>query len=352
MRILGIETSCDETALAIVEGRGERTNLVRSLVASQVAIHKKYGGVVPEVAARCHAEALPAMLDELLGKTRSRTFDAIAVTAGPGLITSLRVGVDAARSLAFAWQKPLIAVNHIEGHIAANWLDSKGLPQFPVLALVVSGGHTEIILVRDHGEYDMLGATRDDAAGEAFDKVAKVVGLGYPGGPAVSKSAEGGDPTAIPFPRPMLASGDLDFSFSGLKTAVLQHVQVHGRRRVADIAASFQAAAVDVLVKKTIVAAGQVQPKTIVLAGGVAANTVLRTALRLAVSERLPGVQYIEPRLAYTTDNAGMIAAAGYYLFQKGRVSDWQTLEPDAQWEIGRGESTGGGGYGSRGVGA
>lgn len=338
MRILGIETSCDETALALVVGKAGKLKIERSLVASQIDIHKKFGGVVPEVAARQHAEVIPHLLKEILKDVSEKDIDAIAVTAGPGLITSLRVGTDVARSLSFAWNKPLIAVNHIEGHIAANWLEAKDPPTFPVLALIVSGGHTELVLVKDFGNYTMLGATRDDAVGEAFDKVAKMLELGYPGGPEVSKKALEGDMNAIDFPRPMIGSENLDFSFSGLKTAVLQHVQrADLLKDVPDICASFQAAVVDVLVSKTLKAALAVHPKTILLAGGVAANTTLRAALRHAVSERLPKIHYVEPSLEYTTDNAGMIAVAGYFLAQKKKFSDWKDVLPDSQWEIGRG---------------
>ncbi|TAL19205.1 tRNA (adenosine(37)-N6)-threonylcarbamoyltransferase complex transferase subunit TsaD [Patescibacteria group bacterium] len=367
MRILGIETSCDETALAIVEGKGERVRVARELVASQVKIHKKYGGVVPEVAARRHAEVMPWMLKKMLGRERARAFDVIAVTAGPGLITSLRVGVDTARSLAYAWGKPLVAVNHLAGHIAANFIDEitntkyqipntkfqipnsnrKSLSykpfaisraRFPALALVVSGGHTELVLMRDHGVYELLGATRDDAAGEAFDKVGKLLGLGYPGGPAVAKRAEKGDPHAIPFPRPMIHSKDFDFSFSGLKTAVAQYLDVQhpvGHPDIADICASFQEAAVDVLVEKTIRAARRVKPKTILLAGGVAANKELRKRLGIEVARQLPTANCRPPPMKFTTDNAAMIAAAGYFMARKKQFADWRTLEPRANWEIG-----------------
>ncbi len=334
MILLGIETSCDETALAFVEGKGDRVRVIKSLVASQIKIHRRYGGVVPEVAARSHALALPLLLKKILGRERERAFDAIAVAAGPGLITSLRVGTDAARSLALAFDKPLLAVNHLEGHIFANWLGGR-IPELPALALIVSGGHTELVLVRGAGDYLLLGATRDDAAGEAFDKVASMLGLGYPGGPEVSRLAEKGNPEVVPLPRPMITSRDFDFSFSGLKTAIRQTVSRRPAPKRADIAASFEAAVVEVLLAKTMAAAKVTAPKTVLLAGGVAANRALRKALRNAVKKELPGVRYAEPSLEYATDNGAMIAAAGYYLARAGRSNDWRDLEPSAQWEIG-----------------
>jgi N6-L-threonylcarbamoyladenine synthase len=333
MRVLGIETSCDESAVAILEGKGDRVSVLDSIVSSQIEIHEEYGGVVPEVAARNHALNLPIILKRILGKGREKAFDAVAVTSGPGLITSLRVGTDTARVLAYAWGKPLVGVNHLEGHIYANWIGAEP-PKFPALALIVSGGHTELVLMRGHGDYLLLGATRDDAVGEAFDKVAKVLHLGYPGGPKVAKLAEKGRPEAIAFPRPMIASKDYDFSYSGLKTAVLVETN-RARRKKADVCASFQAAAIEVLVEKTVRAVKEFKPKTVLLAGGVSANLVLRKALGRAVADRLPGVAYREPDLAYTTDNASMIAAAGYFALKAGKRSDWRTLDPQAHWEIG-----------------
>ena len=380
MKILGIETSCDETAVAIVEGRGERVRVIRDAVASQIRIHARYGGVVPEVAARAHVEKIDALLRGLrtadYGLRRDgKGIDAIAVTAGPGLITSLRVGVDVARTLAWAWDKPLVGVNHLEGHIYANFIGDengkkrggkgkeKGI-RFPAVVLIVSGGHTELVLMTRHGKYRLLGATRDDAAGEAFDKVAKILGLGYPGGPAVSKLAARGNPDAIDFPRPMIGSKDFDFSFSGLKTAVLYKVRdnfpslraerseakqsrdhgiasssrVLGTPRndkfVRDVCASFEKAAVDVLVEKTIRAAKKYRVKTVLLAGGVSANRRLRKDLGRAVSARLSATHYSLPTLAYTTDNAAMIAAAGYFRARKRQFADPLKLEPRANWQL------------------
>lgn len=336
MRILGIETSCDETSLALVRAERGRFVVEKVLTASQVLTHKKYGGVVPEVAAREHAETIFPVLKKLLGDVRRPKADAIAVTAGPGLITSLRVGVDVGRTLAWLWRKPLVAVNHIEGHIAANWLSDHRIV-FPAVALIVSGGHTELLRVKALGRYELLGATRDDAAGEAFDKVAQLLKLGYPGGPAVAKLAERGDARAVPLPRPMIASGDLDFSFSGLKTAVRGILEAKGKKpKLADLCASFEQAVCDVLVAKTVAAAKKVRAKTVLLGGGVAANARLRTMLAAVVAERLPRARYVAPELSWTSDNAAMIAAAGYFAFKAKRLADPLTLAPDSGWELGR----------------
>jgi N6-L-threonylcarbamoyladenine synthase len=339
MRILGIETSCDETSVALLTVKRGISGIEREMTASQVLKHEAYGGVVPEVAARLHIEALPAIIREM--KLTPKAIDAVAVTRGPGLVTSLRVGTDFARGLAYGWKKPIIGVNHIEGHIAANWIgqrvDAKSPYRFPAIVLVVSGGHTEIILMKAFGRYERLGSTKDDAVGEAFDKVAKMLDLGYPGGPAVSKRAEKGDPASFGLPRPMLSSPDLDFSFSGLKTAVLYTVQ---RKRkwseqdVNDLCAAFQEAAVEVLVAKTVRAAKKHGAKTVFLAGGVAANRTLRG--RLAEACPAPEIRCVLPDLKYCTDNAAMIAMAGAFRFMKtGKGDDWRTFEPDPNWELG-----------------
>jgi N6-L-threonylcarbamoyladenine synthase len=336
MRVLGIETSCDESSVALVEAMDSSVRVVKHLTASQVLKHAEYGGVVPEVAARMHVTALPALMKGLdLGKD---DVDAIAVTRGPGLITSLRVGLDFARGLAYAWDIPIIGVNHIDGHIIANWIDGQmsGVRCFPAVILVVSGGHTEIILMKGFGKYERLGSTKDDAVGEAFDKVAKMLGLGYPGGPVVSKRAEKGDAAKFKLPRPMMASPNLDFSFSGLKTAVLYTVQGSKKwttQDVNDLCASFQEAAVEVLVVKTIRAAKKHKAKTVFLAGGVAANTQLREAL--LVRCQMSDVRCVLPDLKYCTDNAAMIAAAGYFRLSKGKQDNVLKMEPDPNWELG-----------------
>lgn len=337
MIILGIETSCDETAVSVVEGKAERVKALAHVVASQIKTHLKYGGVVPEVAAREHMVAMiPALHTALLqAKVRPENIDAIAVTSGPGLITSLRVGVQAAKTLSFAWRKPLLGVNHIEGHIMANWFLGKQI-KMPALCLVVSGGHTELILMKKHGDYHLIGNTLDDAAGEAFDKVAKLMKIPYPGGPKIQKLAEQGNPAAFDFPRPMLNSANYNFSFSGLKTSVLYFVKKNPqviKKSVADLCASFQQAVVDVLVGKTIRAAKELRVKTVLLAGGVAANQPLRTTLEEKVRE-LKGVSFLTPPLWLCTDNASMIAAAGYFRAKKNDFDDFHTLEPDPNWEL------------------
>jgi N6-L-threonylcarbamoyladenine synthase len=321
-RILGIETSCDETAAAVIEnGRAQ----LSSVVASQVEIHTKYGGVFPEVASRQHVRTIYAVIDEALHKAHIslNDIDGIAVTRGPGLAGSLVVGVNAAKGLALASGLPLVGVNHLEGHIYSAWVHPADVsatppePKFPLMALLVSGGHTELNLISDHLQYRRLGSTLDDAAGEAFDKVARLLGLPYPGGPAIQKAALSGNPEAFTFPRARL-DGSWNFSFSGLKTAVLRVVRRfeetnrhQGSSRplpVEDLAASFQAAVVDVLLTKTLKAAQTFKAREIVLAGGVSANTALREAFLAQTQFRV----HI-PSLALCTDNAAMIAAAGYF---------------------------------------
>ncbi|MFH1207695.1 MAG: tRNA (adenosine(37)-N6)-threonylcarbamoyltransferase complex transferase subunit TsaD [Patescibacteria group bacterium] len=337
MIILGIETSCDETAVSVVEGKGERVKALSHVVASQVKTHLKYGGVVPEVAAREHMIAMIPTLNAALLQSRIKPekLDAIAVTSGPGLITALRVGTQAAKTLSYAWKKPLLGVNHIEGHILANWFIKKTI-KLPALCLVVSGGHTELILMKKHGDYHLIGNTLDDAAGEAFDKVAKLLNIQYPGGPKIQKLAEQGNPAAFDFPRPMLNSANYNFSFSGLKTSVLYFVKKHPeviRNAKADLCASFQQAIVDVLVGKTIRAAKELKVKTVLLAGGVAANQPLRQTLEKKVRE-LKRVNFFTPPLSLCTDNASMIAAAGYFRARKKDFDDFHTLEPDPNWEL------------------
>jgi len=320
-RVLGIETSCDETAAAVIEdGRA----LHSSIVASQIDLHAPYGGVFPEVASRQHIKTIYATVDQAL-QTAHLTLsdlDAIAVTRGPGLAGSLVVGINMAKGLAIARGLPLVGVNHLEGHIYSAWVypvDEKPStePKFPLLALLVSGGHSELILITQHLKYQRLGATLDDAAGEAFDKVARLLSLPYPGGPSIQKAAEEGNPKAFTFPRARM-EGTWDFSFSGLKTAVLRVVrQFEDETKplpVADLAASFQAAVVDVLVSKTLKAAHAFKAEQILVAGGVSANRALREAF-LSQSE-FP-VQI--PRLSLCTDNAAMIAAAGYFRFAHGQ---------------------------------
>lgn len=338
MRILGIETSCDETSVALLDVSKGVARIAKHLTASQILKHAEYGGVVPEVAARLHAETLPLLIDEL--GVSAKDIDGIAVTRGPGLITSLRVGTDFARTLAYGWNRPLVGVNHIEGHIAANWIGKKVATayRFPALVLVVSGGHTELILMKGFGTYERIGSTLDDAAGEAFDKVAKMLDLGYPGGPAVSKRAALGNPETFAFPRPLLNKPDFDFSFSGLKTAVLytlQRKKEWSAEDVNDICASFQAAVVETLVTKAVRAAKAKKVKTVFLAGGVAANGPLRSTLAATFAKELPKIEVVIPALEYCTDNAAMIAMAGFFRLSKKKHDAWKGMEADPAWELG-----------------
>lgn len=319
--ILGIESSCDETAAAVVRNGRE---VLSNVIASQVPIHKIYGGVVPEIASRQHIEAVDGVILEAL-KNANMTFDdidAIAVTYGPGLVGALLVGLSEAKGLAYATHKPLLGVHHLKGHIAANYITNPDWEP-PFLCLVVSGGHTHLIMVDDYKNYHILGKTRDDAAGEAFDKVARAIGLGYPGGPKIQKAAESGNPEAIHFPRPCLDEEGYNFSFSGLKSAVLNYLNQEAMMghevNQNDVAASFQAAVVEVLVTKTMEAARDFGAKRVALAGGVSANKPLRETLANECKKR--GIQFCCPEFILCTDNAAMIASAGYYAYDKGEES-------------------------------
>jgi N6-L-threonylcarbamoyladenine synthase len=318
---LGIETSCDETAIAIVEdGFSVRTNLI----ARQEHLHERYGGVVPEVAARAHVESLNPLLERALleAGVGFRSLDGVAVTVGPGLVGALLVGMAAAKAISLSTGAPLIGVNHLEGHIWANFL-AHGKPDPPYVALVVSGGHTMLVHIGEVHHHEVLGQTLDDAAGEAFDKVARLLGLGFPGGPALDALAAGGDPAAVAFPRAMADSGDLDFSMSGLKTAVLRYLraeQAAGRDvSISDVAASFQEAIVDVQVAKTVAAAKERSVDTVLLGGGVVANTRLRE--RMADAGSREGLRVLYPPLDLCTDNAAMIAAVGAARLARGERS-------------------------------
>ncbi|MBP1971668.1 N6-L-threonylcarbamoyladenine synthase [Virgibacillus natechei] len=317
--IVGIETSCDETAVAIVKNG---TEIVSNVISSQIESHKRFGGVVPEIASRHHVEQMTVVLEEAFEEAALswEAIDAIAVTEGPGLVGALLVGVNSAKALAFAKQKPLVGVHHIAGHIYANRLEKEF--EFPLLALIVSGGHTELVLMKGHGEYELIGETRDDAAGEAYDKVARMLKLPYPGGPQIDRLAAEGEEN-INFPRAWLDEGSYDFSFSGLKSSVINTIhnaQQRGEeRKAADIAASFQASVIDVLTTKTVNAAKEHEVKQVIVAGGVAANKGLRNALEAEFAEL--SIPLLIPPLKLCTDNAAMIAAAGTIAYEQGRRS-------------------------------
>ncbi|WP_087974565.1 tRNA (adenosine(37)-N6)-threonylcarbamoyltransferase complex transferase subunit TsaD [Oceanobacillus rekensis] len=317
--ILGIETSCDETAVAIVKNG---TEIITNVVASQIESHKRFGGVVPEIASRHHVEQITLILEEAFqdAKVTWDEIDAITVTEGPGLVGALLVGVNAAKALAFAKQKPLVGVHHIAGHIYANRLEKEF--QFPLLALIVSGGHTELVLMKEHGSYELIGETRDDAAGEAYDKVARMLNLPYPGGPHIDRLATNGEKT-INFPRAWLEEGSYDFSFSGLKSAVINKIHNAKQRgetlKDEDIAASFQASVVEVLTAKTVKAAKQYNVNQVIVAGGVAANKGLRKELEAVFLDT--GIPLLIPDITLCTDNAAMIAAAGTIAYEQGRRS-------------------------------
>jgi len=349
VRILGIETSCDETSVAIIRNYDNRSFVIeKSLIASQAAKHAEYGGVVPEVAARCHVDVVFPLL-EAAGVPRDGSgVDAIAVTAGPGLVPALRIGVEVAKTLSWIWKKPLVAVNHMEGHIGSAFLHSspqgedyrRGI-EFPAVCLLVSGGHTELLLMKNFCEYELLGRTRDDAAGEAFDKVAKLLGLSYPGGPEISKQALQGKRDLINFPRPMMTDPkDLDFSFSGLKTAVAVYLHnqplpaleegAEGGSSVADICASFEQAAIDVLVEKTRRAVEQNNPKSIIVSGGVSANSFLREEMK----NNFAPLPVFFPPLEFTGDNAAMIAVAGAWRASRKDFTDPLKLEADPNMRL------------------
>jgi N6-L-threonylcarbamoyladenine synthase len=319
-RILGIETSCDETAAAVVE---HATGLRSSVVASQIDRHARYGGVVPEIASRAHVELLMPVVAQALVEAgvADHEVEAVAATSGPGLVGSLLVGVSAAKALALVWDVPFVAVNHLEAHLYAAFLEEPDL-DLPLVVLLVSGGHTLLVHMEDHGRYRQLGSTVDDAAGEAFDKVARYLGLGYPGGPVIDRIAADGDPEAIRFPRAMRDQG-YDFSFSGLKTAVVNHVRRHPEAATPDVAASFQEAVVDVLVAKARRAARDVGAKGLCLGGGVAANSLLRS--RFIEASEADGIRAFVPSRSMCTDNAAMVAAAGWWRLRSDGPSSLAT---------------------------
>jgi N6-L-threonylcarbamoyladenine synthase len=374
MIILGIETSCDETAAALIKGDGERVVVLSNIVSSQVELHAPWGGVVPNLAAREHLKNILPVISQTIREAnmKPQDIDLITVTAGPGLIPALLIGVNTAKTLAYVWKKPLMGIHHIEGHIYANFVSGGGSAStmeaeppvnkdeeigFPLLCLVVSGGHTQLILIKKHLNYEIIGQTLDDAAGEAFDKVARILGLKYPGGPEIAKMAavwtsdvqtyqknKEGHPMSILLPRPMIKSRDFNFSFSGLKTSVLyttkkQKEFLEDPRFVSEMAHEFQQAVIDVLVFKTIKAARKYNPQTIILAGGVSANKELREQMGKAIEKNLPAIRYRIPDIKYSADNATMIAAAGYFRYQREKnkeklFDNWKNLEADANLKL------------------
>ena len=342
MLILGIETSCDDTAAAILKAEGGKFEVLSNIVSSQISTHTPYGGIVPLLAAREHEKNLPVVLDSALKASsyKLEAIDLVAITAGPGLIMSLVKGVNFAKELAHKNNKPIVGVNHMTGHIYSNWLNDQR-PVFPALCLIVSGGHTELVRMQNHGVYELIGRTVDDAAGEAFDKIGRLLGLEYPGGPEISREAEkftnNEKRKSITLPRPMMHSKDFNFSFSGLKTAVLylvRDLQVPLESVRAEIAHEAQEAIIDVLISKTKKAIEKYQPKSVLLAGGVSANKLLRERLT-AIGYALKTPVFIPP-MQYTTDNAAMIAMAGYYQMKNYalKTMPFREVEADANWEI------------------
>lgn len=321
--ILAIESSCDETAAAVVKNGRE---VLSNVISSQIALHTLYGGVVPEIASRKHIEKINQVIEAALSEAKVTLddVDAIGVTYGPGLVGALLVGVAEAKAIAYAAKKPLIGVHHIEGHIAANFIEHKELEP-PFLCLVVSGGHTHLVCVKDYGEFEIIGRTRDDAAGEAFDKVARAIGLGYPGGPKIDKVSKEGNPEAIVFPRAHVEDAPYDFSFSGVKSAVLNYLngcQMKGQSwNQADVAASFQKAVTDVLVENAMHAVEEYGLNKFAIAGGVASNSALRSAMKQACEER--NIDFYYPSPIFCTDNAAMIGVAAYYEYLKGTRHSW-----------------------------
>lgn len=321
--ILAIESSCDETAAAVVRNGRE---VLSNVISSQIALHTLYGGVVPEIASRKHIEKINQVVEEALQEANMtlEEMDAIAVTYGPGLVGALLVGVAEAKAIAYAAGKPLIGVHHIEGHISANYIENKELEP-PFLCLVVSGGHTHLVKVEDYGEYKILGRTRDDAAGEAFDKVARAIGLGYPGGPKIEKVSKEGNPQAISFPKAKVAEDPYDFSFSGVKSAVLNYINGCKMKNIpiveADIAASFQKAVTDVLIEHAMMAVDEFGIHKFAIAGGVASNGTLRNGMEQACKKK--GVEFYHPSPIFCTDNAAMIGAAAYYEYIAGTRHGW-----------------------------
>lgn len=344
MYILGIETSCDETAASIIKvnQKNDQILVLSNVISSQIEIHKKYGGVVPEVAAREHVLNILPVINESLKQARinPQKIDLIAVTKGPGLITSLISGLETVRSLSYVWKKPVIEINHIEGHIYSNFISPSSKISYPTLVLTVSGGHTNLVLMNKDKRLKIIGETLDDAAGEAYDKGAKMMGLGYPGGPIIAKLADeyalSGEKTSISLPRPMLTSPNFNFSFSGLKTALLYQLQKdkNWKNRLTEYCFAYQEAIIDILTVKTIKAARKFKAETIMLSGGVSANQALRDHLEKMIKKELTKVNFLAPAKIYTTDNAAMIAAAAAFKIKHRRTLTFKQLRVDPNWPL------------------
>ncbi len=346
MKILGIETSCDETAAAIIKGEKNhnKVTLLSNVIASSLSLHAVTGGIIPEIAAIEQVKFIIPVIEKALKDTDIKTIDAVAVTIGPGLIGSLLVGVETAKTLAYVFNKPIIPVNHLFGHIYANWIDNEninsGEVEFPSLSLVVSGGHTDLVLIKNHGNMKWLGGTRDDAAGEAFDKIGRLLGLPYPDGPSIEKNAGAGNSKRFNFPKPLIDSNDFDFSFSGLKTAALREITKLkesqdgklNQKDIEDICACLQKTIIDVLVFKTLKAAQKYKVKSILLGGGVAANQTLGKRFELEIENWKLKIPLFIPEKRLCTDNAGMIAAAGFFNYRK---TNWQqiTVNPELYFD-------------------
>jgi len=332
MTILGIETSCDETSAAVIEGEDNKILLKSNIISSSLRMHQKTGGIIPENAAREQIKYIIPVIKKALfvAKTKLKNIDGIALTYGPGLIGSLLVGVETAKTIAFTQNIPIIPVNHMMGHIYANWIENSHI-EFPAIALVVSGGHTDLLLIKNHRDYTLLGGTRDDAAGEAFDKIGRLIGFSYPAGPGIENAAKTGDPKHFRFPRPLIGSNDFDFSFSGLKTAVLREVQTIknlDKQTIDDISCATQEAIVDVLVKKTLKAALKHQAKSILISGGVSANQKLRDTFNTMINAQRLKTKLFAPPKSLCTDNAAMIAAYAFYNYNP--VS-WKEVTADPE---------------------
>lgn len=325
MYILGLESSCDESAAAVLEIKQHKLKILSNIIASQINIHARYGGVIPEIAAREHVLNILPSIEQALQEANlsPQKLHAIAVTQGPGLVSSLLAAIESSKALSAVWQIPIIPVNHIIGHIYAAFIDLKQSPKFPIISLIVSGGHTNLILMKEHYNFKIIGETRDDAAGEAYDKTAKMLGLSYPGGPIIAQYAQkfrdSHKKCDIELPRPMIHSKDFDFSFSGLKTALLYKLQKdkNWKKRIPEYCFAVESAIIETLTHKSLKAIAKYQPKSFVLAGGVAANKTLRTTLSTEISTKFPKTKLFLPNLAYTTDNAAMIASAAYFKYYK-----------------------------------